>query len=148
MNEKHAIKQSIIVLLVALAMSCACLLGCAQPPSPGSGSPANEMTVAVIVDPSAADGKVDLPADDLAVIAEDVELPEGASAYDALVATGVAIEGDSYVTSINGLAEKAAGPTYGWMYEVNDESPVVAARECALQSGDEVRWFYGSWDAS
>lgn len=106
------------------------------------------MSVAVEIDPSAAEGKVDLPAADLALISEDVALPEGANAYDALVVTGAVIEGDSYVTSINGLAEKAAGPTYGWMYEVNGEAPTVAANECELKPDDVVRWYYASWDAS
>lgn len=155
MNGKLTVK-SLIVLLLAVGLASGCLLGCSQQPaSSGEGASAsssaameNAMSVAVEIDPSAADGKVDLPAADLALISEDVDLSEGASAYDALVATGAVIEGDSYVTSINGLNEKAAGPTYGWMYEVNGEAPTVAASECELQPGDVVRWYYASWDAS
>lgn len=152
MNKKLTIK-SIMGLLLAMVMTSACLFGCA-PASSSEGDSANalseaaaqEMTVAVQVDPTAAEGKVDAEATDLALLSQEVTVPEGATAYDALVATGAALEGsESYVTSINGLAEKAAGPTYGWMYEVNGEVPSVAANECALQPEDSVRWYYSSW---
>lgn len=149
--------RPIIGFLLALAMAGACLFGCASPTNEGSSSNAassassvvasDEMTIAVEIDPTAAEGKVDLPASDFAATSQDVTLLEGDTAYEALVATGAVIEGSpSYVTSINGLAEKAAGPTYGWMYEVNGEAPTVAADEYKLQPDDDVRWYYGSWD--
>lgn len=165
MNKKPTIR-SIISLLMALALSGACLFGCSQAPSSSEGSSSaasasaaaaasaassaatsNEMAVVVEIDPSAAEGKVDLPEADLAVASHDVALPDGSNAYDALAATGAVLEGsDSYVTSINGLAEKAAGPAYGWMYEVNGEAPTVAANEYVLAPNDTVRWYYASWE--
>lgn len=70
-----------------------------------------------------------------------------ATAYDALVATGVQVDGSpSYVTSIGGIGEGEIGASSGWMYEVNGETPMVAANECVLQDGDLVRWYYGTWE--
>ena len=163
MNKKFSMR-AVLGLLLAVAMASGCLAGCSQAPSSTASSSAassatvassassaatvsDEMVVLVEIDPSAADGKVDLPTADLAVASQDVALPNGANAYDALAATGATLEGSSsYVTSINGLAEKAAGSTYGWMYEVNGEAPTVAANDYVLQAGDTVRWYYGSWE--
>lgn len=160
MNKKLSMR-AVLGLLLAAVMASGCLFGCSQAPSSAASSSASsaaiassaatssdEMVVLVEIDPSAADGKVDLPSADLAAASQDVALPDGANAYDALAATGATLEGSSsYVTSINGLAEKAAGPTYGWMYEVNGEAPTVAANDYVLQAGDTVRWYYDSWDA-
>lgn len=78
---------------------------------------------------------------------KEYQLTDGATAYDALVATGAQLDGTpSYVTSINGIAEGAAGKSSGWMYEVNGEAPMVAANECTLKEGDAVRWYYSSWE--
>lgn len=70
-----------------------------------------------------------------------------ATAYDALVATGVQVGGSpSYVTSIGDIGEGKIGASSGWMYEVNGETPMVAANEYILQDGDLVRWYYGTWE--
>ena len=75
----------------------------------------------------------------------DLDMKE-ATAYDALLATGVEVDGTpSYVTSINGVGEGLAGSASGWMYMVNDEVPQVAANEYELKDGDAVVWYYGSW---
>lgn len=150
MNGKLTLRSAIALAFAALAMS-ACLFGCGQSAtsssSSASGTASAEGVVTVEIDPSAAEGLVDLPADDLAIITDTLILTDDLTAYDALVTTGAAIEGEpSYVTSINGLAEKAAGPTYGWMYEVNGEAPTVAANEYLVEADDVVRWYYASWE--
>lgn len=78
---------------------------------------------------------------------KSMNIKEGSSVYDALVATGLSIGGSSsYVKSINGLAEKALGGTSGWMYSVNGETPMKAAGKYILKNGDSVRWrFVESW---
>lgn len=72
-----------------------------------------------------------------------VTLPEGATVYDALKATGLAIGGSaSYVSSIGGLAEFSCGAGSGWMYGVNGSYPKKACNAYKLSSGDSVRWVY------
>lgn len=72
-------------------------------------------------------------------------LPAGATAYDILMQTGLAVVTSNspygvYVSSIGGLAEKSAGQGSGWMYEVNSTSPDVGASNYILQNGDAVVW--------
>ncbi|MDO5118222.1 MAG: DUF4430 domain-containing protein [Eggerthellaceae bacterium] len=72
-----------------------------------------------------------------------VELNEGATVYDALIATGLSFGGNSeYVRSINGLAEFDAGKTSGWMYSVNGNVPMTPCGGYTLSAGDNVRWYY------
>lgn len=78
-----------------------------------------------------------------------VVLDEGATVYDALVATGIDVNawGTSnglYVGAIGGLAEKLSDdyPESGWKYAVNG---VDGDRSCAkwtLSDGDSVAWRY------
>lgn len=76
-------------------------------------------------------------------ISRTVTLEPGASAYDALVATGVSVGGSgSYVTSINGLAEKSCGPSSGWTYYVNGSFPSRPANRTELANGDSVNWLF------
>lgn len=110
--------------------------------SDASSSPAPaSIAVSVVVDSSAA-ASLGFPA----TMAEDaLELPEGATAYDALAATGLSLEGSSsYVSAINGLAEKMMGGTSGWTYTVNGAMPMTAASNYVLHEGDAVRWIYVS----
>ncbi|MBE6464480.1 MAG: DUF4430 domain-containing protein [Eggerthellaceae bacterium] len=72
-----------------------------------------------------------------------VELDEGATVFDALVATGLPFGGSSeYVRSINGLSEYDYGKTSGWMYSVNDYTPMMSCGSYVLSDGDRVRWYY------
>ena len=74
-----------------------------------------------------------------------VTLSEGATVYDALCAMGVSIGGSSYyVSSINGLAEKACGATSGWTYSVNGVFPNRACGRYVLSGGESVRWVYST----
>ena len=72
-----------------------------------------------------------------------VKLQEGATAYDALVALGVAVGGNStYVSSIGGLAEKQCGTASGWMYSVDGVFPDMSAGKYRLSGGETVVWAY------
>jgi len=51
-------------------------------------------------------------------------------------------KGDTYVSSINGLAEFDNGPNSGWMYKVNGIIPNVTYDQLVLKNGDSVEWFY------
>lgn len=109
-------------------------------PSGGSGSPAaQQITISFSVDASRA-GSAYAAA---SVAERSLVLPQGASAYDALVAAGVAIGGNStYVSSINGLAEKQGGPLSGWMYSVDGVFPQVSCGAFALEDGAVLVWAY------
>lgn len=72
-----------------------------------------------------------------------VYLTPGASAYDALIATGAGVSGSgSFVDAINGLASFQGGAGSGWMYSVNGVSPSVSAGAYALYGGESVTWWY------
>ncbi|MBM6774173.1 DUF4430 domain-containing protein [Olsenella profusa] len=96
------------------------------------------LSVTVEIDATAADGEK---------TTSDVELPEGATAYDALVATGADVNAQDseygmYVQGIDGLASGDHGDMSGWMYSVNGESAEVGCSEYTLSSGDVVTWTY------
>lgn len=123
----------------------------AEPPSgSGSGSsnsgsaterpPAdNTVTVTVTIDSSAAGSPVSL--------STTLTFEQGATVYDALVGTGVAVGASQtaygvYVSSIGGLAEKQYGPNSGWTYYVNGAFVNTACSGCVLSDGDSVLWTY------
>lgn len=77
----------------------------------------------------------------------DVELPEKATVYDALVATGVDVNASDsdygmYVQGIDGLAGGDFGDMSGWMFEVNGEMAEVGCSQYELSDGDVVTWTY------
>jgi len=74
-----------------------------------------------------------------------VELAPGATALDALAATGL-----DYATSrrypdlvetIAGLSNKGQA---GWLYQVNGEVPLVAASKKEVAANDRVLWWYSN----
>lgn len=76
-----------------------------------------------------------------------VSLNPGATAYDALVATGASVNARStamgvYVAAINGYAEKDQGGESGWKYAVNGGYPSYSAGSYTLSDGDAVTWVY------
>ena len=97
------------------------------------------VTVSVSVSSSAADGRVSGSA------APTFE--KGATAYDALCATGLSVTSKSsqygiYVSAIGGLAEKDFGGSSGWMYSVNGSAPNISCGKYVLKDGDRVSWYY------
>lgn len=72
---------------------------------------------------------------------------EGATVYDALCALGLSVNAHgssygTYVSAIDGLAEKQHGGTSGWMYSVNGTTPMTACSNYVLSNGDNVVWYY------
>lgn len=47
-----------------------------------------------------------------------------------------------YVEGINDLYEFDKGATSGWLYQVNGSFPNKSAGNCAVASGDTVKWVY------
>ncbi len=98
--------------------------------------PSNIVTVSVQIDSSAAGSPVSL--------STTVSFEKGATAYDALVGTGVAVGSEQsvygiYVTSIGGLA---ADKDSGWTYYVNGAFINDSCGDYVLSDGDTVLWKY------
>ncbi|OFK23338.1 DUF4430 domain-containing protein [Olsenella sp. HMSC062G07] len=102
-------------------------------PSPGRGGAA--ATIEVTVDVPGSSGVVSVPA--------------GASAYDALLATGADVTSGpsrfgsgTWVYGINGIGSAHDGAGRGWTYTVNGSSPSLMSDEYAVSAGDVIRWRY------
>ena len=111
-----------------------------QPEGQPSQSPTQESKVRVTV-------TIDARADGGASSSYSVSLDPGATAYDALVATGANVNARStalgvYVAAINGYAEKDQGGESGWKYAVNGSYPGYSAGSYTLSDGDAVTWVY------
>lgn len=104
-----------------------------------SSAASSTVTVSVSVSSSAADGRVSGSA--------HPTFKKGATAYDALCATGLSVSTKSsqyglYVSAIGGLAEFEYGGKSGWMYSVNGRAPNVSCGKYVLKDGDTVSWYY------
>lgn len=71
----------------------------------------------------------------------------GATAYDALCATGLSVNAQStsmgvYVIAVGGLAQGQHGGQSGWKYSVNGVDGSYSAGSYVLQDGDVVAWRY------
>lgn len=111
-----------------------------QSGSGSSGSAAQDAKVRVTV-------TIDARADGGSSSSYAVSLNPGATAYDALVATGASVNARStamgvYVAAVNGYAEKDQGGESGWKYAVNGSYPNYSAGACTLSDGDAVTWVY------
>ncbi len=106
---------------------------------PATDASSSTVRISILVDSSAAQS-LGYPA---AMATGTMELPTGSSAYDALVATGLSLSGSpSYVSAVNGLAEKVMGGSSGWTYTVNGTMPMTGASSYVLSSGDSLVWRY------
>lgn len=112
----------------------------APAPAPAPAPQPDTVTVSVYVDSSRA-AKYGYAS---CMASTSVTLNRGASVYDALCATGVAVGGSSsYVNSINGLAEFAFGNGgSGWLYFVNGSSPGYSCNAYTLNGGENISWIY------
>lgn len=114
--------------------------GGTQPESTSASPAPQESKVRVTV-------TIDARADGGSTSSYTVSLDPGATAYDALVATGASVNARStamgvYVAAINGYAEKDQGGESGWKYAVNGSYPNYSAGACTLSDGDAVTWVY------
>ena len=153
MSQEHKNGTAEKILLTRLGAAFAALalavglVACGAAPATdgadGSGTDAAQeqqatIEVTVEIDATAGEGEK---------TSATVELPEGATAYDALVAAADDVNASDseygmYVQGVNGLAGGDFGEMSGWMFEVNGEMAEVAASELELASGDVVTWLY------
>lgn len=89
-----------------------------------------------------------IPADGVVLAETEITVPAGSTAYDQLIAAakeyGLLLdkEANSYIRSINNMAELEYGSLSGWMYCVNGSFADVNCGEYVLQEGDYVEWLY------
>lgn len=109
-----------------------------EEPAPAPAPEPTTMTIRVSIDGTPAGG---------GYRDATVTLPPGASAYDALLASGAGVNArgsvyGTYVAAIDGLAEKDHGGMSGWVYAVNGVEPQTACSNYKLSDGDVVAWLY------
>lgn len=102
--------------------------------SSGNSSQKHTVSIQFSVDSSNADGAVSY--------GSAMTLPEGATVYDALAATGLSYTGYGYIEEIGGLWEKDFGAKSGWKYYVNGSAPMMSCVDYVLKDGDSVQWVY------
>lgn len=148
MSQKNLSRRTFVVRLVGGFAACALALtvvACGGAPattSDDAGTATQEQQAAIEVTV-----EIDATAGEGEKTSATVELPEGATAYDALVAAADDVNASDseygmYVQGINGLAGGDFGDMSGWMFEVNGEMAEVAASELELEPGDVVTWLY------
>lgn len=84
-------------------------------------------------------------ADKKTLFEDEMCLTKSDTALDALEETDLAVvktgKGDmSYVTAVDGIREKSAGASSGWVFGVNDKPGQVGAAAYELKDGDRLEW--------
>lgn len=145
MPQQNLSRRTFLSRLVGGVAACALALAVAAcgaaPAASGDASDAEDrsaIAVTVEIDATAGEGEA---------TSAEVELDEGATVYDALVATGVDVNASDsdygmYVQGIDGLAGGDFGDMSGWMFEVNGEMAEVVCSQYELSDGDVVTWTY------
>ena len=127
-----------IVLTMAASLCLAfALAGCGQQASSDDAAADADLTVTLVVDGSQGDKG--------SIFDGQIGLDEGATAYDALVASGLELEvddssGSPYITGIGGLTNAAGDVNSGWLFEVNGEMAEAGAGDIVLADGDTITW--------
>lgn len=133
----------LFALALAAALGAGVLAGCSsdQGSSANSGSQDSSQQVPAEGTVTVTVGNI---VTDETLASGAVELPEGATALDALQALGVEVTVEdsaygAYVSAINGVASEGMS---GWTFAINGEMPSVSAGEAEVQPGDTVEWTY------
>ena len=137
-NVMKRLIRSLIFICMLFAVLCfsACskTIGTKPDPDPVPGTEKNGYTISVSVDAGEAGGYFGG-----GIYTFDIR----PSAYDALVKTGLDVEGSGhYVSGVNGLRELEYGPMSGWIYAVNGNTPSKNPGDYLLEDGDLVTWTY------
>lgn len=157
-------KKALAASAVVLAALCggAWLLDIKTPEEYYAQSSAGTMRAVVSAECTAVLDKMDsidpavnppeiIPQDGAVILRREVLLPEGASAFDALIAAAredkirVDYTGSgwgTYVKGIGGIYEFGFGELSGWMYRVNGEFPEMSASDYVLSEGDVVEFLF------
>jgi len=84
-------------------------------------------------------------ASDKTLYEKDMCLKKSETALDALEETDLPVvktgKGEmAYVTAVDGIREKSAGASSGWVFGVNDKPAQVGAGAYQLKDGDRLEW--------
>ena len=149
MTKTNFAKKSLLARFTAGAAALALALtvaACGGTPASNAGDATadaaqeQQATVEATVEIDATAGEGELSS-------YDVELAEGSTVYDALVATDADVNASDsdygmYVQGINGLAGGDFGDMSGWMFEVNGEMAEVGCSQLEVADGDVITWIY------
>ncbi|WP_214847817.1 DUF4430 domain-containing protein [Exiguobacterium sp. s193] len=121
-----------------LAGSLLVLAGCAEKAEPVTTSKSEACDVKV--DVSVVNHAKDKTLFDKALCFDQKE-----TALDALEETKLDVvktgKGEmAYVTAVDGIREKSAGASSGWVFGVNDKPGEVGAGSYQLKDGDQLEW--------
>ena len=94
-----------------------------------------------------------LPEDGLIVPETQVEISEGDTVFDVLLAVtkdkkihmeyvSTPLYSSNYIEGIGNIYEIDAGPLSGWMYKVNGEFPSYGCGRYVVEAGDRIEWVY------
>lgn len=138
LNTMKAKRTLCCVIAAALLGASAFLFAC----SPSGSDSSAEATMSV---------QVDVTAYEKDLFSDAVSLPEGATALDALEATGLdyTAEDSSYgafVSKIDGLANGETSATAGWTYSLNGEMSMESCDALVLADGDTLIWEYAEFE--
>ena len=134
-----------LALVFALALACAVALPACSASEGGSGSGGSSSEQQAAIDVTV---KL-LAVEDAGIEAQEiaVSIPEGGTAYEALVESGLditAAESD-YGMFVSAIAGLEGGDTSGWVYTLNGEQVMDACDDLVLSAGDVVEWSYTTW---
>ena len=145
LTKKNLPRRTFVARLSCALATCALALAvtaCGGAPAEDQAAQQNaaepQIAVTVEIDATAGEGEL---------TSHSVELDEGATAYDALVAAADDVNASEtdygmYVAGVNGLAGGDFGEMSGWMFEVNGEMAEVGCSQYELADGDVVTWTY------
>lgn len=68
----------------------------------------------------------------------------GFSVLEALLATGLDVGFDGSTGFVGSIAGQANSGLNGWMYKVNEEVPMVSAKDKRLSGGEKIIWWYST----
>lgn len=129
-----------VTLALALVVALFALVACGGSDEPAADPNAPQITVSVKIDGTEGEHGV--------IYDGDVQVPEGSSVYDALVATDVEVSSKkslgmgTYVAGIDGLFEREIAKTSGWVYSVNGDVSSTSSDQYTVEDGDKVEWLF------
>ena len=147
-------KQWAVALCALLFAALLAGSGCSAPAAESTGSAADKPVETAQGQPAMINVEVaiDMPDNGTAESTTSlVQVPEDATVYDALMASGadVQVEDSEYgkfIVAINGLENGADGKASGWVYTVNDNDVNASCDKYILANDDVVTWKFAVYD--
>ncbi|MCL2808043.1 MAG: DUF4430 domain-containing protein [Coriobacteriia bacterium] len=142
---------TVVVMLGLLAACSSAPTPSAGQETPSAGQEAGTITVSLTISCIEAvkvGNKTAESISDKGIVYEGVlELTQGSTVYDALVASEVPLASQTssmgiYLTALGGLAGGEVGEMSGWVFSVNDVGGETSSDNHLLNDGDNIVWNY------